>query len=253
QHIDITRQKMTEDTLIENEKTLQKLNADKDRFISIIGHDLVGPFNPILGLLHLLSENIRSYDVEKAEKMLKSLHNSALSVYNLLQETLDWVNAQSGKLPYQPQHMDFEEICLDIIDVLTPSLTRKNISIDYNGGDDASLFGDKNMIKTVVRNLISNAIKFTHEGGKIILTIEKDANQTTISVCDNGVGVDPKDHAKLFDDSLVFSTNGTNHEKGSGLGLIICKEFVKKHGGQIWVESEPGMGSCFRFTVPHKN
>ncbi len=232
------------------EKQLIKLNADKDRFITILAHDLKSPFNGILGLSDLLVKNIRKYDTDKIENVANVIHQAALQTYTLLDELLLWTRAQSGKLPFKPEKLNFENICSDIIDNLKLEANNKDITISNSQKEEVNLLADINMFKTILRNLISNAIKFTNNGGKIDICTSKNHANVTISVTDNGIGIPPDTLTKLFDISHIISTEGTANEKGTGLGLLLCKEFVEKHSGKIWVESKYGKSSEFKFTMP---
>ena len=236
--------------VLERGKKLLQLNLDKDRFISILSHDLKSPFNNLLGITELLKENIRIYDLDKIENFIKSLNKSAWDTYNLLGDILQWARSQQGNIPFDPKDLSFHNISSDTIEILSPVALKKNITITYSGDDQLIVFADNNMLKTVLRNLITNAIKFSKYGGTINITAEKDLENVTISVSDNGVGIRPQDLTKLFDISQVITTKGTANETGTGLGLLICKEFIIKHSGKIWVESEYGKGSIFRFTLP---
>jgi PAS domain S-box-containing protein len=229
---------------------LVQLNVDKDRFISILGHDLRSPFTVLLGLSELLIENIREYNTDEIEDHLKLIKNSAQDTFALLEDLLKWISAQSGNIPFKPQTLSFADICNDILKTLNPNADVKNISINYSKVDHLTVFADADMLKTVLRNLASNAIKFTNNGGTISINAIENSSNVTISVSDNGIGISPENLIKLFDISQVLSTKGTAKETGTGLGLLLCKEFVEKHGGKIWVESEVGKGSDIKFTLP---
>jgi len=239
-----------EEKLKANETILEKLNADKDRFISILGHDLRSPFNALLGLSELLTENIRKYDIDKIEDFVNRINKSAGTTFNLLEDILMWARTQQGKIPFKPKILSFRNICMDILEILKPNADAKNITIKYNPADEINIFADIDMLQTVLRNLISNAIKFTNKNGAINISAEENPGNVTISVSDNGTGIAPDNLTKLFDISQIQTTTGTADEKGTGLGLILCKEFVEKHGGKIWIESEVGKGSDFKFTMP---
>jgi signal transduction histidine kinase len=161
-----------------------------------------------------------------------------------------WARTQQGKIPHKPQILSFRDICINIFEILSPNANAKNITINYSAPDEINIFADIDMLKTVLRNLVSNAIKFTNNGGLININAVENSGNVTISVSDNGIGINPNNLAKLFDITEVITTKGTLKETGTGLGLLICKEFVEKHGGEIWVESEVGKGSEFRFTLP---
>jgi signal transduction histidine kinase len=234
----------------ESEKQLLLLNADKDRFISILAHDLKSPFNSILGFLDLLSSNIHNYDIVKIEKQVAIINNSAQNTYNLLEDLLMWVRSQSGKLPFEPRILNFFEIFNQVAEVLKLNLTLKKIDLNFKTSKETLVFADSDMIKTVLRNLISNAIKFTNPGGQINIVASQSEFFITISVVDNGIGIAKEIINKLFDVSQIQTTSGTANESGTGLGLSLCKEFIEKHGGEIWVESTKGKGSNFQFTLP---
>jgi Signal transduction histidine kinase len=161
-----------------------------------------------------------------------------------------WARTQQGKIPFKPQELSFTSICKDILEILNQSAEAKNIIINYLKTDGINIFADTDMLKAILRNLVSNAIKFTKNGGAINISSEENSENITISVSDNGIGIAPDNITKLFDISQVLSTTGTAKETGTGLGLLLCKEFVEKHGGKIWVESEVGKGSDFKFTLP---
>jgi len=161
-----------------------------------------------------------------------------------------WARAQQGKTPFSPQKLGFAEICNGAVEVLKPIADAKNISINYSKVDNITVFADRDMIKTIFRNLVSNAIKFTNNDGVININAEQTQSNITISVTDNGIGIASDNLVKLFDISDVLTTKGTAGETGTGLGLLLCKEFVEKHGGKIWVESEVGKGSDFKFKLP---
>lgn len=247
---DITEHKQVEESLKENEKKLLQLNSDKDRFISILSHDLKSPFNNLLGLSELLLENINKLDIAEIEDIANNINKSARSTYNLLEDILLWTRTQQGKIPFNPQNLIFEEICMNILETLIPNAKAKYIVINYSSEYHINVFADIDMLKTVLRNLISNAIKFTNKNGVISINAEQTDSYVTISVSDDGIGIAPDDLTKLFNISEVITTKGTAKETGTGLGLLICKEFVEKHGGKIWVESEVGKGSDFKFTLP---
>lgn len=231
-------------------KQLEKINTDKDRFITVLGHDLRSPFNILLGYSEVLSEDIHKLDIDEIEKQVNYLKKAAHNTYNLLEDILLWARTQSEKIPFNPQKISFADICKNIFETLIPNANAKKITIDYPAADGITVFADINMLKTIMRNLVSNAIKYTNNYGAIKISANENSGNVIISVSDNGIGIAPGNMKKLFDLSQVFTTKGTSAETGTGLGLIICKEFVEKHGGKIWVESELGKGSKFMFTLP---
>jgi signal transduction histidine kinase len=245
------QKRVAELTIVNNElKQFLQLNADKDRFISILAHDLRSPFNALLGLSELLIQNIRQYDINEILNLLNQINNSARNTYILLEDLLKWARAESGKIPFEPQKLSFMDICKDTLEILNPNADAKNIKIDYSTSNHLNVFADIDMLKTILRNLVSNAIKFTDKNGTININAKENSGNATISVSDNGTGIKPDVLTKLFDISQVLTTTGTAEEKGTGLGLLLCKGFVEKHGGKIWVESEVGKGSDFKFTLP---
>ncbi len=233
---------------------LINLNKDKDSFITILAHDLKSPFNSILGFLGLLTENIREYDIDTIEKQINIVNNSAKNTFRLLEDILMWARANAGKIPYEPQKLDFGTICNEAIEDLKLIANTKDIKINHFATDEITVFADKNMLNSVLRNLVSNAIKFTIKNGNIVITseIQRDSNFLGISVTDTGVGILEDDIDNLFKINKKASTLGTEKETGTGFGLILCKEFIEKHGGKIWVESKLGKGSKFMFTIPIK-
>ncbi len=233
-----------------SEIRLNQLNADKDRFISILGHDLKSPFNNLLGLSELLKEDIHKLDIDEIESIVNDINKTAKKTYKLLEDILMWARAQQGNIPFKPQILNLREICMDIFDIISPNARAKNITVIYSAPDDIVIFADIDMLRTVLLNLISNAIKFTNNGGAINISAEQTKTDVIISVSDNGIGIEPEDLAKLFDISEVLTTKGTAGETGTGLGLLLCKDFVIKNGGTIWIESEVGKGSEFKFTLP---
>ena len=247
---DISVRKHIEAKLKRSEASLKELNAGKDRLLSILAHDLKTPFNSILGFLDLLTENIRNYDIDTIEEQIMIVNNSAIDFYNLLEELLLWAMARSNKLPFNPHKFNFSTVCSEVVENLKMNANAKSITINSFAIKDLHITADIEMIKTVLRNLLSNAIKFSNNGGQINIFSEQNQTTATITVSDNGIGIEPDLLPKLFDVSQIITTQGTANEKGTGLGLLLCKAFVEKHGGQIWVESKSGLGSDFKFTIP---
>jgi PAS domain S-box-containing protein len=249
-NMDISDFKNAELAIKKNERKLLQLNVDKDRFISILSHDLKSSFNNLLGLSEVLTEDIRKLRPEEIEDIAKNIYKSAKITNNLLEDILIWARTQQGKIPFKPQNLSFANICKNILEILNPNAIAKNITINYFGINEINIYADIDMLKTVLRNLVSNAIKFTNKNGAISISTEENSGNVTISVSDNGIGIPPDNLTKLFDIAQVLTTKGTAGEIGTGLGLLLCKEFVEKHGGKIWIESEVGKGSDFKFTLP---
>ena len=236
--------------ITEKNEQLNELNATKDKFFSIIAHDLKNPFNSILGFSDMLVMNISNLPPEKLLKMATSINNSAKSAYKLLENLLEWSRAQTGSIKFQQEKIMVKTLFDAAYDITQGIASNKNITLTTSLNENFEVFVDKNMINTVLRNLITNAIKYTNKGGEINLTGQRIQKTIFISVMDNGVGIAPEIIDKLFKISEKISTAGTEKEPGTGLGLLLCKEFVKKHGGEIVVKSELGKGSEFTFSLP---
>jgi PAS domain S-box-containing protein len=248
--IDITDSKMAQKALQESEASLRELNATKDKFFSIIAHDLKSPFNSILGLSNLLEEQVREKNYDGIEEFATLIQNSSQLAYNLLKNLLEWSRSQTGKLEFSPEYLEIGSLINEAIGVLAHSAQQKSIHIRSKLPGNLIVFVDRSMISSVLRNLISNAIKFTKPDGQIVISAERAKSEVIISIADTGVGIAPKDIAKLFRIDENHTTLGTLNEKGTGLGLILCKEFVERHNGKIWAESEPGNGSRVQFSIP---
>jgi signal transduction histidine kinase len=234
----------------ESEKKLLELNADKDRFLSILSHDLKSPLNSILALSEVLKKNIRKLGIDDIENIAAHIYKTTQNTQILLEDMLMWARSQQGKIPFTPQKLNFRDICRSILETHNPGAGAKNITINYTPKEEIDIFADIDMIKAIMRNLVSNAIKFTDNFGVINISAERTYSDILVSVSDNGIGIKPEYLLKLFDNSEVFTTKGTDKETGTGLGLMLIKEFVTKHGGKVWVESEYGKGSTFKFTLP---
>jgi PAS domain S-box-containing protein len=247
---DITEQKQTEEILRKSEARLRELNAAKDKFFSIISHDLKSPFNSILGLSNLLVEQIQAKNNEGIEEYASIIQNSSQRAMDLLMNLLEWARSQTGKIEFSPEYVEIVALINEAIELLGDSALQKSITISKELPRTALVFADKAMISTVLRNLISNAIKFTHLGGQIVISAEIRNAELILAIRDNGVGIKKESIDKLFRIDENHSTLGTQNEKGTGLGLILCKEFIEKHDGKIWVESEVGKGSKFCFSIP---
>jgi signal transduction histidine kinase/ligand-binding sensor domain-containing protein len=244
------QQILLEKTVELKTKELKELNASKDKFFSIIAHDLKNPFSSIIGFSEMLKEEINSNDLSTAGKYATQINTSAVQTFRLLENLLEWANSQHGKISFKPQAINLEDILNEEFLTLKDATNGKNIELTSSVPEKLVVFADRNMIKTILRNLISNAIKFTYKNGKIdVKAIEHD-NEVEIAVSDNGIGMTKDTILKLFRIDANLSTRGTENENGTGLGLFLCKEFVEKHGGKIWVESESGKGSVFKLILP---
>jgi signal transduction histidine kinase len=235
-------------TIEEQKEKLEIANATKDKFFSIIAHDLKSPFNSIMGFSDLLIDQIKEKDYEGIDKYARIIGQSSQRAMDLLMNLLEWSRSQTGRMKFNPENFDLVDLIVENKLLFDEIAAQKGITIKKVLPHDLVVFADKPMISTVLRNLISNAIKFTRQDGEIIISAEKRANEILVSVSDNGVGISTKRIDTLFRLDKSESTTGTAKEQGTGLGLILCKEFIEKHGGKIWVESEEGIGSTFYFT-----
>lgn len=246
----ITERKAIEEQLFKYAKDLKILNSDKDKFIRILAHDLKNPFNSLIGFSELLLNNIDNFDINTIKEYISIINDTSNKTYNLLEEILLWLNAQYGKLVFEPSEINLKELVSNIILDLKLTAESKNILLTSNIQNNIYALADINMLRTVFRNLISNAIKFTNYNGNISVDSEINNNEIIITVSDNGIGISEDKIKTIFDSLHFISEIGTAGEKGTGLGLSICKEFIEKHGCRIWVESKEGIGSNFKFTIP---
>ncbi len=229
---------------------LEKEIASKDLILSIIAHDLKAPFNAILGFTNLLITKIRSFDLEKSEKLILGMNTQAKNTFNLLEDLLSWARNEMGQIGYNPIICDISTICEDVIAQMKDLFETKKIVIKTFHPANAIIYADKNMVSAILRNLISNAIKFTKIGGNIeVFSVFKN-DKLEITVLDDGIGLNKSDKKNLFHINFNKTRLGTENEKGTGFGLIICKKFIDKHGENIWVEDNENKGACFKFTLP---
>lgn len=234
----------------EQNVALMESNAEKDKFFSIIAHDLKSPFNSILGFSELLIRQVRERDYEGIDQYADIIQQSSKSAMDLLTNLMEWSKAQTGRMEFNPDAFELNDLMMDSESLFSGAILHKKIRVTNKIPDSTVVFADKNMIRTVLRNLISNAIKFSKEDGSIVLSVVEKPAEFVISVADEGVGISKENLSKLFRIDENQSTLGTQQEKGTGLGLILCKELIEKQSGKIWVESEPGKGSTFYFTLP---
>lgn len=234
----------------ETEQRLTELNATKDKIFSIIAHDLRTPLNNVLNFVELLNMNLPHLDATKKQEMSEQLFRATKSAFGLLDNLLEWSQSQLHRVTFAPQWLKFSSICDEVWNPISITAENKEITLFRHFDDSAQIFADANMLKTILRNLLSNAVKFTRQGGIINLHAEHSDTGVTISVSDNGVGMSPEVVKNLFNVSTTRSTRGTANEKGTGLGLVICYEFIEKHGGRIHVESTQGQGSDFIIVLP---
>jgi ligand-binding sensor domain-containing protein/signal transduction histidine kinase len=239
--------------IISKNQELKELNRTKDKFFSIIGHDLGNQFNIIVGFSEILISNLKKLDARKIEYHLTNIYNSSRHANELLENLLTWAKMQTKAISFHPEVLNVHSKIIESIDLLEGAYTKKNIKITVVANNEIQIFADANMFSTVFRNILANAIKFTPENGNISVNMVIKEDFCEISVQDSGVGLSEENIQKLFRIDSNHSTLGTNGEKGTGLGLVLCKEFIEKHRGKIWVQSELGKGSQFTFTLPLKN
>ncbi len=239
-----------QEELKRNNAELHEINATKDKLFSIIAHDLKNPVGNILGVTELLVSYMEKRDMETADELVNLLNHQAKEALTLLETLFDWARSQSGKVGFNPEMNDLNQIVENVLQNLNSSALLKEIVILPPETNNVKVFADVNMLTTILRNLVTNSIKFTKAGGTIIVSARMSDNNTEITVADTGIGMDQKTLDMLFKIESNLSTNGTAKEKGTGLGLIICKEFIEKHGGQIRVISEVGKGSQIVLTLP---
>lgn len=254
---DISQKKLADEKLRVSEIKLKELNSSKDKFFTIISHDLKVPFGHFITATELILDKINEFDTPQIENLIRLLNIEAEKSFKLLENLLEWSKSQRGVIKYKPEPFNLRVIVDGVINNLKQIAANKSILINTKIRNADFLYADKNMISTIVRNLISNAIKFTNEHGEVIVSTKFIANKQIpgdkileVSVSDTGVGIREEDIPLLFDMGTTFTTKGTFKESGTGLGLILCKDFVEKHNGEIWVESIAGKGSKFKFTIP---
>jgi len=247
QNQEILKQK---EELERQKKELIDLNATKDKFFSIIAHDLRSPISTLISLSEVLKTDLDLLTATQQHEILTSLHDLSKNHLKLLDNLLQWSRIQTGRLKSEPEKFVIDDIIRETIEIYKIYAQEKQISLEFNSSFSTMVFADRNMIKTVLRNLVSNALKYTVPGGKITLGKNDKDNEVDIFVSDNGVGMTPETLEKLFHLDQEYTTRGTANERGTGLGLILCKEFIEKNGGAFCVESEKNIGSTFRFTLP---
>jgi len=250
--VDITEQMQAKAEIEHQNEELQKINAEKDKFFSIIAHDLRSPFQGFLGLTQVMAEELPSLSMAEIQKIAIRMSKSASNIYRLLNNLLEWSQIQQGAILFNPEVIQLKIVVGESIDVILESAKSKEIEIEIDIPEGVLVFADVKMLQTILRNLISNALKFTPRGGKIYLTAKISNNKSIeISIRDTGIGMSQILLNNLFRLDVQTSRQGTDDEPSTGLGLLLCKEFVEKHSGKLWVESEEGNGSKFYFTLPY--
>jgi len=248
--IDITDIKKIEKSLKQSKAQLKEAINSKDKFFNIMAHDLKNPFNAILGLSGIISDNYDDHTEEERKTYIMLINQSAVQIYNLLENLLEWARAQSGSIERNPSTFLINEPIQECINLFSHSLSKKHIELSFQISDDFLVFADKNMMLTVIRNLLTNAIKYTPVKGKIAIDVVSINSMAQVTITDSGIGIAPDNIDKLFKIDQPVTTPGIDNEKGTGLGLIICQEFVKLNEGEISVKSRQGKGTTFAFTLP---
>lgn len=236
--------------LEEQVEQLSELNASKDKFISMISHDLQSPFSSLRGLIQFTAENLEGYNKSELGNIMDLLGNSTDNLYALIENLLTWSRIQRGVLEHCPQPIDIRDIVTQNINLFTQNAEDKQITFRNLIEERTAVYADFNMVNAVIRNLISNALKFTKSGGRVEFSAKQNGEYVEVSVTDTGIGISKEHLSKLFRIDARYKRLGTDREKGTGLGLILCKEFIEKHGGTIWIESEVDQGSTVKFTLP---
>lgn len=253
-HFTEISERLNAEKLLEKQsEELIKLNATKDKFLSIIAHDLKNPFNAIIGFSDLMIQSFDELDNETLLQGLQTIETASKHAYKLLENLLIWSQNQTNRISFNPEILTLHTQVAESLKIIESSSKIKGISISVSINKSLKVYADKDMLDSVLRNLISNAIKFSHREGKIKITASEVDHQIQISVKDDGVGIPPEIQSGIFRIDKHTITNGTENEQGTGLGLILCKDFVTRHKGSIWVESTPGKGSKFTFSLPAKN
>lgn len=250
-----TQEKLEESAkeITDKNTELTELNATKDKFFSIISHDLRNPIASVLMMTDLLKSHSDKMKPEELKVKLEKINKAVDSLYSLFENLHRWSQSQSGKIDFNPSRQNLLILTKNIYTLLKVQADNKDIAVELDIDPDIFVYCDENMIETVLRNLISNAIKFTPNKGRIVVTGIDENGSIKISVSDTGVGIKDEHKTKLFSIDSKVQTKGTNKETGSGLGLVVCKEFIETHSGKIWVESEIGKGSTFCFILPSED
>ncbi len=235
-----------------SEKHLKELNSTKDKFFSIIGHDLRNPLNALLGFSELISGNSRDYTSEEIQRYSKIINEAAKNIHLLVENLLEWSRSQSGNIDYNPEKTDLMTMVTEIFKVFEIHADKKGVNMVSEIPEEVFVNADRNLLSTILRNLISNAVKYTSNGGQVRVYCEQNKREITISVEDTGIGMSENQLENLFKLDSNVTMPGTSEEKGTGLGLILCREFVDMHKGKIWATSTPKEGSTFSFTLPIK-
>lgn len=250
---DVTQLRKHENKIKKQKDKLEEMNAGKDKFFSIISHDLKNPFNSLLGFSELLHDDFDTLDEATKKEFAGNIYESAQNTYKLLENLLAWSIAQRGEIEFKPSQVNIKALVDENLKLLDQTARAKNIQLQSELNSDLPITTDHDLVNTVIRNLLSNAIKFTPKDGKVTISGIRSDEYLEIAIADTGLGIAPENLEKLFKIGKSTSTSGTEGESGTGLGLMLCKEFIEKCGGKIWVESEVEKGSVFHFNIPSDN
>ncbi|MGE5499117.1 MAG: PAS domain-containing protein [Syntrophothermus sp.] len=252
-HMDVDRQKKTEIQLRIIADELKTLNSAKDKFLSIIAHDLKGPFNGFIGLTEDLRNNIDEMQKDEIVEYASAINSTAKRINGLLLSLLDWSRLTTGKMEFIPSALKLSELVQTAELLFTPAAEAKSIALINQTGPGLKVYADFNMVSAIFRNLISNAIKFTNPGGRVVIRTAEKEDSIEITVADSGIGMEREIIEKVFRMDSIYTTKGTNHEEGTGLGLVLCRELIERNGGKLQIVSTPGNGSEFIFSLPKAN
>lgn len=251
---DITEKNQVEERIRSKNEELQKINAEKDKFFSIIAHDLRSPFSAFLGLTQLMVQDLPSLKLDNIQEIALLMRESATNLHRLLENLLQWSRLHRGMIAFNPHHFVLLEKINNSMQSVLEIAVDKEVDIAINIPEEMVVYADENMLESTIRNLATNAVKFTDKGGKVLISARADINgDAEIFIKDTGIGMNEKMLEKLFKIDELSSRQGTNGEPSSGLGLILCKDFIDRHEGKIWVESIEFMGSTFHITLPNKD
>lgn len=247
---DVTNLKQNENQILKIAEDLKQINDTKDKFVSIIAHDVRTPIIALIGYAEILADDIDELQKSEIKDFASSIVDISKQTIGLLTNLLEWSRLQTGRIEFHPSPINAHTICENTLSLLTSNAEQKNISIVNDLEEETYVFADENMMQSIFNNLVTNAIKFTNKNGLITISSKHIDDMIRFVVKDNGVGMSVEQKQMLFGMNKSFTTPGTTNEKGSGLGMILCKDFIEKHGGKIWVESDSGLGSEFFFTIP---
>jgi PAS domain S-box-containing protein len=247
---DITDKRKAQEELKEGKEVLEDLVKTKDKFLSVIAHDLRDPFNILIGYSDLILSDFENISKEDLKKYIQAINNSSNNSFSLLKNLIDWSKTESNRIVFSPEKINIGKTISRTIQSLKYSAEAKSVKIRFKYIDNIFIYTDDNMLKTVLRNLIANSIKFSYKHSDIVIELIEEKNQFIIKIIDTGSGISDENKARLFLQNHNFSERGTTNEKGSGLGLLICKEFINKWNGRLWIESNLGEGSTFSFSIP---